>query len=266
MKKTLLAATLIAAFQFHSNAQCNSSAHDWGSATFGVSPNPNIGENFLPAALGVAYADVVYILCPTNSTDIDPTLPAVAIDSIRLDSITLFNGLADVQLSSIGLNVTCNNNGESPNPCMFYPGNAYCGDIAGIPTVAGLFDVKIFVTVYFSFFSQPSSLPYSFEGYTLDVSGPIAIAEVNQNTFTLLQNSPNPAAHFTNIKFETGRTEDITIQVTNLIGGVVMNKLVKSKKGENNVRIDTSNLETGIYLYSIQTNEKKLTRKMIVQQ
>ncbi len=265
MKKIILFAAILAAFQYSSFSQCNPSAHDWGGATFGVSPNPNNGETFLPAALGVPYSDAVYILCPTSSTDIDPTLPAVAIDSIRLDSITIFNGLVDVQLSSVGLNVTCNNNGDSPNPCMFYPGNAYCGDIAGTPTAAGQFDVKIFVTVYFTIFG-PSFLPYTFEGYTLDISGPNAVSELNQNAFTLLQNSPNPAANFTNVKFETGKSEDVTIQVTNLVGGVALQKLVKSKKGENVVRIDTSNLETGIYLYSIQTNEKKLTRKMIVQQ
>lgn len=247
-------------------SQCDPSSHDWGSATFGVSPDPTVGENFLPAVINQPYSDAVYVLCPSSVGDVVPEYANVqlAIDSISLDSVTVFNGIADVQMSTIGLYLTCNNNGESDNPCMFFPGNAYCGDIAGTPTVAGTFDVKIFVTVHFNFFGA-QSLPYSFEGYVLEVSSGNSVSEATASSLTLNQNNPNPASAYTNLTFQVASVQDVTISVCNLVGEVVYQKDIKAKRGENQFRLETSAFETGVYLYSIQTMDKKLTRKMIVQ-
>ncbi len=247
------------------SAQCDPLAHDWEGATFGVSPDPTLGENFLPASLGVPYSDVVYVKTPINAGDINPDLgDLIQIDSMRLDSITIFNGINDVQLSTIGLNVICNNNGDSPDACMFMPGNAYCGDIAGTPTVAGTFEVKIFATIYFQAFG-PQELPWEFEGYSLVISGTNNVNESSEFKLQVSQNSPNPAFDYTVINYELPNYADVNFTVNNLIGEVVMNRTVRGKKGDNQLRIETAELETGIYLYTIQSAGRKITRKMIVQ-
>lgn len=266
MKKIVYVA-LFLVLPLISDSQCDPSSYDWGEATFGVSPNPTLGETFETATQFMPFADEVYVLVPTNVGDINPAYAALnlQIDSISLDSITIYNGLNDVQMSTIGLNVTCNNNNDSPDPCMFYPGNAYCGDIAGTPTVAGVFDVKIFVTVHFFAFGSNQSLPYNFEGYTLEVIGETKVNEVLSSNLSLSQNTPNPANDFTTVGFQVAQSQDVTFTIFNLVGEVVFKKDIKAKKGDNQFRIDTNGFETGVYLYTIQTNDKKLTRKMIIQ-
>jgi hypothetical protein len=264
MNKILLLSLGFIASGLVSIAQCAPDAHDWGTAAYGVSPNPANGESFLPATLGISFADVVYVKCPSDAGDVNPLFTGIPIDSVRMDSITIFNGLNDVQLSAIGLEVTCNNLNDSPDPCMFMPGQSYCGDIVGVPTAAGLFDVKIYVHVFVNL-AGPQEIPYTFEGYQLNVIDPNSVEEDIATTFALQQNSPNPANGFTNINYELAKSEDVTIRIMNLVGQVVYSKDIKGKKGKNSLRVETESYERGIYLYSIQSKDKKLTRKMIVQ-
>lgn len=265
MKKNLLSLLSLIVLTSSVVAQCDPSSYDWGTATFGVSPNPTLGENFVPGMVGVPYSDAVYVKTPSNAGDINPDLGnLIQIDSVRLDSITIFNGLNDVQLSTIGLALTCNNNGDSEDPCMFMPTNAYCGDISGTPTVPGSFDVKIFVTIFFEAFG-PQQMPYSFEGYTLLIDGTVDVDDKAVAKFDVGQNAPNPAMDYTLIQYEISQPDDVNFTVMNLVGDVVMNKTVRGKKGNNQIRIDTTPLQSGIYLYSVQSGDRKITRKMIVQ-
>jgi hypothetical protein len=265
MNKKLLSFFSSVALSVTISAQCDPLAYDWADAAFGVSPNPTLGETFDSGSVGVPYSEVVYVKTPTNAGDINPDLSnLIQIDSMRLDSITIFNGLNDVQLATIGLNVTCNNNGDSQDPCIFMPGDAYCGDVSGTPTVSGTFDVKIFVTIYFEAFG-PQELPYFYEGYTLQIDGSVGIDEKNANTLQVAQNAPNPALDFTTIQYELAQPADVNLTITSMVGQVVMNKTIRGKKGENQLRLDISAFETGIYLYTIQAGSKKVTRKMIVQ-
>jgi hypothetical protein len=265
MNKKLLSIISAVAITFGMHAQCDPLAHDWQGATFGVSPNPTLGETFATGAIGIPYNDVVFVKTPTSAGDINPDLgDLIQVDSLRLDSITIFNGIEDVQLSAIGLNVTCNNNGDSEDPCMFMPNSAYCGDISGTPTVAGTFDVKIFATIYFVAFG-PQELPWIFENYSLQIDGTNNVNEKPNLTLQVAQNAPNPAIDNTMIKYELPQPENVNFTVVNLVGELVISKTVRGKKGENQLMIDTNDLETGIYLYTLQVADKKITRKMIVQ-
>ena len=246
---------------------CNPADHDWGGALFGVSPDPTIGENFVPGYLNMPYNDQVYVKAPSSVADVDSTFAGIqlAIDSISLDSITFFNGLSEQSVSLLGLSVTCNNGGDSPNPCMFMPGNAYCGDISGIPNAVGSFPVKIHVTVYFVFFSS-QAIAYTFEGYTLDVLEDIAVLESSRvQSIASLQNFPNPANNSTNIKFELGKADQVTLSITNLMGKKVLDKNLIARKGENTAVVNTEEFASGIYLYSITSGDKKITKRMLVQ-
>lgn len=252
---------------FVSAQVCNPSDHDWGSAAFGVSPDPTVGENFVYGYLNSPYSDQVYVKAPQSVADVDSTFVGIqlAIDSISLDSITFFNGVSSLNINSLGMNVTCNNNGDSPNPCMFMPGNAYCGDITGIPNAAGSFPVEIHVTVYFYFFTN-QAIAYTFEGYTLDILSESAVLEpVLEQSIALLQNAPNPANQSTTIKFELTKAETASITVTNLMGKRVWDRSFNARRGENVQIIPTDDLAPGIYLYSVAVGDRKMTKKMLVQ-
>jgi hypothetical protein len=232
-----------------------------------VSPDPNAGENFQPAYLNVPFSEPVYVKVPTSAADIDETYPAsVLIDSLRLEAIYYLQGDTYVDIDNLGLTVTCNNNGESPDPCMFFPAGQYCGDISGTPNTAGSFATKIDVTIYILAFGIPTSIPYSFENYTLEVLDGVNVSEeAVVAELTLGQNSPNPASIYSDINFDLPNNQEVELIVSNLVGKKVFQKKVNAKKGSNSYRMDVSNFESGIYLYSIQAGDRKYTRRMMVQ-
>ena len=49
--------------------------YDFGAETLGVSPNPELGEQFDPGVVGLPYEDILHILLPEFVLDIDSTLP-----------------------------------------------------------------------------------------------------------------------------------------------------------------------------------------------
>ncbi|MEY3399095.1 MAG: hypothetical protein RL220_1689 [Bacteroidota bacterium] len=247
-------------------AQCDPSAHDFMDAPFGVSPDPNVGEDFAPAFVGVDYSDVVYVKVPTSAADIDETYPeSVLIDSLRLEAIFYLTGEDTYEdINGLGLSVTCNNNGESDDPCMFFPSGQYCGDISGVPTVEGSYPTRIDVTVYITAFGVSTSIPYSFENYTFNI-GAVSVAEPVAVAFDVKQNTPNPASSFTEISFDMPNNGVVDLVVTNLVGRKISEKKIQAKKGTNSMKLDVSGYESGIYLYSIQTGDKKITKRMMVQ-
>ncbi len=267
MKKTLLIAAITMASVNFATAQCNPADHDWAGATYGVSPDPNAGETFVDGVLGQSYADVVYVKAPTTAGEVDSAYIKLnlAIDSLSLDSITIFNGLVDVSLTNIGLYISCNNLGVSPNACMFMPGGSYCGDIWGTPTSAGTFPVKIYTTVFVTFGIFPQGIGYVFDNYTLTIADPAnSVSEVAPN-LTGLKNWPNPANDNTQISFSLEQSEKVNIVVRNLLGAVVYTKAINAKSGDNTLVIETNNLSEGVYLYSVKAGDNKYTKKLIVQ-
>jgi Secretion system C-terminal sorting domain len=267
MKHFLLLCAIALAIPTLSVAQCNPADHDWAGAVYGVSPDPNAGETFEDGILGNPYADIVYVKAPTTASEVDSAYKNfdVAIDSLSLDSITIFNGFADVSLTNIGLNISCNNLNDSPNPCMFMPGGSYCGDIWGTPTVAGEFPVKIYTTVYVTFGIFVQGIGYEFENYTLSITDPAnSIAEVKPN-LSDLNNWPNPADDNTQISFNLEQSSKVTVEVRSLLGALVYSKGLNAKSGDNSLVIETNALSEGIYLYTVKTGDLKLTKKLIVQ-
>lgn len=265
MKKSLLT---LASFAILGGAfaQCNPADYDWGTLTYGVSPNPTLGETFETAYLGVYFADVIYVKAPTNAQDINATLPSANIDSLALDSITVFNGVADINVSSIGLSVSCNNGGVSPNPCVFLGGGNYCGDITGVPTVAGSFPAKIYVRVFTTIFGQTIAYPYQFTNFTFDVLDPNSVEEAEVNyEFGVSQNYPNPANEYTQIEYSLPSNGDVQLTIFNLVGEKKIDRKLSAKKGINTHKINTNELSNGIYLYTVQSGDRKLTKRLIVQ-
>jgi Secretion system C-terminal sorting domain len=270
MKKSLLFAIAILGWSSYSVAQCNPNSHDWGAATYGVSPDPTLGENFLPAQLGVAYHDIVFVLAPTSAADVSDLAPAGTIlDSLRLDSITINNGIANISIEAVGLSLTCNNNGDLPNSCAFLPGHAYCGDINGVPSVVGSFPVNIYATAFARVPFGPALIPVNYQttysNYVFNITDPNTVAEEEIQSINVGQNAPNPANDYTSIDFDLGKGSTVDIVVSNLLGERVITKKITGKVGRNNVKMDTSELQSGVYLYSVQSGEKKFTKRMLVQ-
>ncbi|MFO0359549.1 MAG: T9SS type A sorting domain-containing protein [Flavobacteriales bacterium] len=266
MKKSLLSIALLALVSAAS-AQCDPNSYDWAGAAFGVSPNPTLGETFEIGTIGQPYEDQIFVRTPATIADIKgaPDL-AVAIDSLSLDNITFMLGDVEQNISVLGLTVTCNNNGVSPNPCVFFANGNYCGDITGTPTIAGTFPVKIYATGYFNFFGS-QAVENVFENYEIIIQDDgVSVRETAAPLEMSLGNpSPNPSNIQANVPFELTTSSSVQFILYNMLGEAVERRTVSGKKGSNSLTIETQNLKSGVYLYSIQAGDKKITKRLMVQ-
>lgn len=153
-------------------AQCNAD-FDFGEQAFGISPDFSIGESLADGFVNQEYNDVIHMLIPQYALDVDSTLPLPAtmeLDSIELINITLIdvdNPTVNLYPEDLGLELTCNNNGDSGNPCSFLGNNQYCAVLTGVPTISGSFECSITINGWVTVFGSPFSQEASFDGINL---------------------------------------------------------------------------------------------------
>jgi len=159
---------------------------DFGEATFGVSPDPAMGETFLDGMLDESYFDVLHILIPANAAGIDSTYPpTLPVDSVivlanSVDGAGTFQGIVFTDTvtqeqffaDEIGLEVLFNNNGDSGNPNAFMGGEQYCAAIQGAPNRSGIYRISIDIQAWATIFT-PFNAPYTFDNFTLRVNCPL---------------------------------------------------------------------------------------------
>jgi hypothetical protein len=93
---------------------------------------------------------------------------------------------------------------------------------------------------------------------------PLAIDNMTAYGFQLIGNTPNPFSQSTQIKFESSKSDNYSIKLTNLLGEVVYHANVEGKTGLNIHTIQATSLSNGIYMYSINNGKNQLTGKMQV--
>jgi len=79
------------------------------------------------------------------------------------------------------------------------------------------------------------------------------------------QNFPNPSNNFTFIEYEIEKETSVKIEIIDSSGKTI--KIFnegKKRAGKYSIKINTNNFNSGIYFYSIITNESALTKKMII--
>ena len=91
---------------------------------------------------------------------------------------------------------------------------------------------------------------------------------VEENTFTLFQNYPNPFLHSTNIRYQLKEECEVILEVYDLAGRL-LNTIVndKQKEGYHSVKWggktkSGSNAAGGIYFYRLKAGNSTETRKM----
>jgi len=85
------------------------------------------------------------------------------------------------------------------------------------------------------------------------------------NDFILYQNYPNPFNPSTKIEYKLLQATDVKFNVFNIIGEKVFEQnLGFQTAGSYKVNFDGKNLPSGVYVYSIYTNENRLSRKMLL--
>jgi len=85
------------------------------------------------------------------------------------------------------------------------------------------------------------------------------------NTIELYQNAPNPFADETSISFYLPKSETVILKIYDMSGRVLNQMELEGSEGFNSKKIKRMDFEaTGVLYYQVKTNEKTLTRKMIL--
>ncbi|PID26406.1 MAG: hypothetical protein CR982_10485 [Candidatus Cloacimonadota bacterium] len=92
------------------------------------------------------------------------------------------------------------------------------------------------------------------------------ILEVVPKSTTLYQNYPNPFNPTTNIKFYNNERGSFKLSLYNSKGEFISNLLSEKnlEVGTHSVEFDGSDLNSGIYFYSLESKKGKQTKKMIL--
>jgi len=248
MKRLLLLIFTSGLFTFNLNAQCTPDPL-YADSIYGAWPDTV--TNFVSGQVGVAYSQVLDFKLPLDAGDVDPGFAGVPVDSAVLTQVT---GLP------AGLSYTCNN-----TACSWLGGEQGCATLEGTPTTAGSYDITITLDGWVTVFFQPFSQVLTFTGYVIDINpAGIETIAVNNETFILNQNFPNPTNGNTTIQFIAGNGNNVTFTISNLLGDILVNDIITTKKGVNTIDLDISNYPDGVYLYSISNGKNKLTKRMII--
>lgn len=90
--------------------------------------------------------------------------------------------------------------------------------------------------------------------------------ENRNDLFSIDQNFPNPFHASTTIPVKLTRPADVNVSVVSLIGQTIYSKtFTNNATGVNNLNVELNNAKPGIYFYTVEAGEYKITRKMIVE-
>lgn len=239
-------------------AQCTAD-FDFGTSLYGASPDATLGEQFETAYLNEPYSDVFHVLVPVDASAIDPafTLP---LDSIILTTATLTdpNTGTSYAFSDVGLEIVCNNNGVSSNPCSFHGGGQYCAVLTGTPTQTGVFDMTLDVQAYVTVFGIPIPQPYSFSGYVLTIGDNGSVIGVEENaTLPSLLAFPNPAQDLLTVSFDRAER----FEVRDMTGRVVLEVPVQ---GLREYKTSVSDWAPGLYTLILRGPGGVTTQTLLV--
>ena len=102
-----------------------------------------------------------------------------------------------------------------------------------------------------------------FSDYIIQI-GPVGTNDFYRqmsSTLELKDPIPNPSDQVTNIVYFSSNSVDISFQIINLLGETVYFDNIISKRGVNDIIINTSSFSEGIYIYSISNNTIKSSKE-----
>lgn len=95
------------------------------------------------------------------------------------------------------------------------------------------------------------------------VALPEGIMEINRTKYEISNPFPNPARNFTAFNYKlSDNVKEAKLVIRDLLGNIVLQEPIYALQGK--LTIDISNINTGIYFYSLIINNKAVTSKKII--
>lgn len=244
-------------------AQCTPSPIFVNIGIPGFWPNPALGA--LPdGEINVPYNQTVTVIVVQDTTlDLSAIIgfpvPPVQV-SVNYQSVTNVNGLPT------GMSYVCDT-----SSCAWLGGDAGCFKLTGTPTQSGNFTVGIETSLNVD---VPASVPViggtaidvpiPAISYDLFIDNPNFVDGIEENTFSVGQNSPNPFSGITEIMYNAPTPMDISLDIVNMNGAKVFSETQRAASGNNTISVDGSNWAPGVYFYSLSNGEERITKKFVV--
>ncbi|MDR0969979.1 MAG: T9SS type A sorting domain-containing protein [Lentimicrobiaceae bacterium] len=113
---------------------------------------------------------------------------------------------------------------------------------------------------------EPQQSPSNNYEYAVRVVPPVevGVGEV-ANIMTAVKTYPNPATDKVTVEVNLAQKSDnVTVSMFNITGQVVSSQVYAAGIGVNAFEVSTTNLETGVYFCTVEVNNYKETKKVIV--
>ncbi|MBL4904604.1 MAG: T9SS type A sorting domain-containing protein [Flavobacteriaceae bacterium] len=92
----------------------------------------------------------------------------------------------------------------------------------------------------------------------------LSMACFSQKTVAKLSAAPNPFTNLTQIKFEANNSQSVFFIVKNILGKTVYKKTYRAKKGKNSFVFYRNNLQSGMYIYLIQSSKDLISKRFVI--
>ena len=255
---------------------------------------PDSATNFANACPGTYYEQILYIKA-AKDTAIHVTTPLVGtilanIDSFVVDAnIVGLPSYLSVQSMPLALMPAGAGAPKSNMLRMVIPGDSLaCARISGtVPpgTPAATIPLTVNLRVYTSNLHSTDNaslnalIPLIYSGSKTDTltsihdyrivvyptpCWPTAVNTISTYNFNLVGNVPNPSNDMTHIVFESNTSDLYTLNVVSTVGETLFSKKVQATKGMNYIPVDTKNMPTGIYIYSLSDGKNTVSKRMEV--
>lgn len=107
------------------------------------------------------------------------------------------------------------------------------------------------------------TLPGLYSVITDEITG-INSSKMSPEGFSLSQNFPNPFNPVTNIQFTVAEYQPVKLKVFDILGCEITTLIDKElHAGNYNIEFDAAGLPSGFYIYSLETAELSISKKMI---
>jgi hypothetical protein len=150
-----------------------------------------------------------------------------------------------------------------PNADIFFPDTAYCIQLTGTPTQTGVFALALYITATVDFGGPIRYQVVDDSSISITIVDELGIDPGQISEFQVFQNVPNPYVERTRLAYYTPRQVKIELSIYNILGVLVHQESVLAAPGRHNFGFDGSELQSGTYLYRVETSEKYYTGKFM---
>lgn len=213
---------------------------------------PDTTTNLPVANVGTAYNTAIQVYVP-HDTLTPPLTSSVPVQDFKLTNIT---GLP------AGFSYSC-----TPSNCTFPGGTAACVTIQGnAPTTAlvGTYPLAIFITAHLMVLGFPIPYPDTIFAYRIKIVDNTGILVPEDLRLTSSQIIPSALESKTDLLINSPLTQSAVLSVYSVLGNLLYKKDFTLPSGQSQIAINSSEWNSGMYFYSLQTSGDFLSGKILV--